>query len=338
MRGCPVAVAFAFAAASLGGGRQGHAEARCAGSDPWVLVQLRADGWSEAQRGSVLLDLQRTLAAQGIDACLGDARPGGEPLATLAIDVSPDSRATVDIEVRDAVTHKRVRRDVDLAPIPSDGRELAVAIEADELLRASWAEIALDTERARRAEPRREVVRSVDQVLAPSRMAGPGALGARLAGEYYFGGTTLLGADALGRLRLAPRLDLELAAGMRASPSSSSAHGRVRALAAGAGLGLLVRIAGTRSASVEAGGGLSASWLEFRAEPVSGADASAYANLLVAARVRVVGRVALGRALHAAAGLGAGAALRGVQATDTGQVVAGATGLELGATLGLEAP
>ena len=97
-------------------------------------------------------------------------------------------------------------------------------------------------------------------------------------------------------------------------------------------------MAGTRSTSLDAGAGLAGSWLEYRGLPVPGADASAYANLLLAARLRLVGRLALGRALAASAGLSCGEALRGVQATDTGQVVTGATGLELGATLGLEAP
>ena len=40
--------------------------------------------------------------------------------------------ATVDIEVRDVVTHKRVNRDVDLSRIPDDGRAAAIAIEADD--------------------------------------------------------------------------------------------------------------------------------------------------------------------------------------------------------------
>ena len=317
---------------------QARAEPRCDGGEPWVLVELRAEGWTDAQRRGVLGDLQHTLAPQGIGACVSGARPAGEPLATLGIDLATDGKATVDIEVRDAVTKKRVRREVDLAGIPADGRELAIAIEADELLRASWAEVALDTERARAAERQREVAGSVAQVLAPARVQSSGALGARAAGEVFLGGATLLGADVFGRVRLGGRAGLELGGELRAGPAVATTHGRVGALAAGGGAGLLFRIAGREAASLDVGAGVAASWLQFRGEPNPGAKSWSYSNLLLVARLRVVGRLALGRSVHAAAGVQAGQTLVGVFARDTGEIVRSASGLAVGATLGLEAP
>jgi hypothetical protein len=303
-----------------------------------VLVELRALGWTETQRAGVLADLGRALAPRRIGVCAGPA-PGGEPpLATVAIELGADERAAVDIEVRDAVTRKRVRRDVDLAPIPPDGRELAVAIEADELLRASWAEVALDTARARAIAPPGDVARSVGDVLEPSRVRGGGAFGARAAADIYAGGAILLGADALGRLPVAGRLGLEIAAGVRASPSATAAHGRVSALAAGGSVGVGARLAGSGRVSLDLGAGLAASWLQFRADADPGATAARFASLLLVVRLRVAGRVALGRAAHLVAGLEGGETLHGVRATDAGNVVVGATGLALGATLGIEAP
>jgi hypothetical protein len=327
------------AAASLPAVRPVLAAPRCGSDQPWVLVQVRGDDWSTADRAVVLADLQRTLATQGIDACLGEAHPSTPALATLAIDVSPGSKGTVDIEVSDAVTHKRVRRDIDLIRIPPDGRAAAIAIEADELLRASWAEIALDTARARAAVPRQEVVRTVSQALTPAPSRRGSTLGARAVSEHYFGGTTLLGADAFGHWPLAPRIDLEIALGGRVSPRAAATHGRVRAVAAGAGLGLSWRLAESqRRASLDGGAALSASWLEFRADPAPGAESSPYASLMVVGRLRLVGRIAVGDRLHLTAGLEGGAALRGVEATDAGQIVASANGVELGALLGLEVP
>ena len=313
---------------------------RCAGDGPWVMLQLGAGGWSEAQRATVLSDLQHTLAGQGIAACSGDAHPISAALATLAIDMSPDSKATVDIEVRDAVTHKRVRRDVDLSRLPADGHAAAIAIEADELLRASWAEVALDTARARQAEAtaRRQVARSVEQVLTPARVGAGGGLGARAAVEHYVGGATLIGGDGVGRVRLGERLQLEIAGTLRVGPSVDAPHGRVSALAGGAGVVLLFRIAGGGRASLAAGGGASASWLQVRAEPAPGAEGASYGNLLAVGRLRLVGRLALGRSVHATAALEGGIALRGVEATDAGEVVARARGVMAGALLGLEAP
>ena len=250
------------------------------------------------------------------------------------------SKATVDIEVRDAVTHKRVRRDVDLSRIPDDGRAAAIAIESDELLRASWAEVALDTARARQAQ-KPAAAGGGQRGAGDWRRAGGegGGLGARAAVEHFFGGTTLVGADGVGRLRLSPRIALEIAGALRFGPSVAAPHGQVSALAAGGSLALLVRIAGGgRRASLAAGAGVSAGWLEFRAEP---RPAPREPRTATCWRWRACGWPAgwrSGARLHGTAGLDGGVALRGVEATDAGAVVARARGAALGATLGLEAP
>jgi hypothetical protein len=321
------------------------AQSGCANSEgPWVQLQLGAQGWSDAQRAAVLSDLQHTLGGQGIAACSGDAHPAAAaPLATLTVDLNPDdaAKATVDIEVRDAVTRKRVRRDVDLSRIPEDGRSAAIAIEADELLRASWAEIALDTARARQAQAnaRPQVVGSVGQVLAPARVGDAGAVGARGVFEHYLGGAdlTLVGGDAFGRV-VAPRWQLEIAGELRTAPATAAPHGRVSAFAAGASVSFFWRVVGGRRGSLAVGAGAAASWLSFRAEPSPGYEGLSYANLLAVGRARAVGRLGLGRALHATAGVDVGAALRGVEATEAGVVVASARGLLLAANVGLESP
>jgi hypothetical protein len=173
--------------------------------------------------------------------------------------------------------------------------------------------------------------------LAPAHDSG-GGLGARAAVEHFFGGVTLIGGDGVGRVGLASRLALEIAGTLRLGPSVSAPHGQVSALAAGGSLALLVRLAGSRRASLAAGAGVSASWLEFRAEASPGADASTYANLLALGSVQLAGRLALGRSVHATLGVAGGVALRGVEATDAGAAVAKARGVALGATLGLETP
>jgi len=285
----------------------------------------------------VLLDLQHGLSAQGIDACAKEERPQATPLATLNIELRGDSKANVEILVQDSVTHKRVSRELDLAKIPSDGRELAVAIEADELLRASWAELALDTERARSAKPRPEVVKSVGEVLAPARIQQKTALEARGAVEYYWDGITLLGADAAGRIPLGGRFQLELAGGVRLSPAQSSMHGSVSALAAGGGARLLLRLTGDEAKSLHLGAGLTLSRIDFRGAANASGESDSYADWLSVARASLLGRLALGRVLGLSAGVSCGGTLRSVEATDAGSVAASARGLELGAMLGLEA-
>ena len=284
-------------AAELRGGRRAVGEAAARGA-----------GWSETQRASVLSDLQHTLAGQGIAACSADAHPAAAALATLAVDLAAEdtAKATVDIEVRDAVTRKRVRRDVDLSRIPDDGRAAAIAIEADELLRASWAEVALDTARAREAQAaaRPQVVGSVQQVLAPARAESGGGLGARAAVEHYFGGTTLVGADGVGRVGLSPRLALEIAGALRLGPSVTAPHGQVSALArgrrpgaAGPDRGRPARVAGRgRRRDRRAGSSSAPSRRRAPRRPAYGEPARRRDAL------RLLGRLALGRSVHATRG------------------------------------
>ena len=99
-------------------------------------------------------------------------------------------------------------RDVDLSRIPDDGHAAAIAIEADELLRASWAEVALDTARARQAQqaPGRRSSAACSQVMAPSRAESGGGLGARGASSTTSAARRCSARTRVGRVRLSPRL------------------------------------------------------------------------------------------------------------------------------------
>lgn len=67
-------------------------------------------------------------------------------LASIAF-VCGDARAplAVRVEIDDHVTRKRLTRDFDLSSLPERSRARALALGAAELLRASWAELALPT-------------------------------------------------------------------------------------------------------------------------------------------------------------------------------------------------
>jgi hypothetical protein len=108
-----------------------------------VLVAL--EGFDPALATEVRKDLAAELAPRGIGVCTAHA-PDGELAAELWLSV-PEP-ALVSIQVDDRVTGKRVARDVPATGIPPGGKALAIAIAADELLRASWAELDLP----RRAE------------------------------------------------------------------------------------------------------------------------------------------------------------------------------------------
>lgn len=347
-------VAQALAASATQGVAVAAMSPGCAGGDgPWTLLQIgppESGGGNRELRERVLFDLQHTLAVRGIASCSSDVHPATPPLAAVEIALTSGERASVDVEIRDAVTPKRLRRDVDLSLIPEDGRAAAIAIEADELLQASLAELALDTARAReaqararaqpeaKAEARSAAERGAASALPPRRMDRVPSVGARAVWERYLGGITLYGADGVGFSPVGARLGVELAGALRFGPAERAPHGQVSAFAAGGGAAVIVRIAGDWATSLATGAGVSLAWLRFRGEPAAGAEGASYGDLLATVKLKMLGRVALGRSLHATAGLDGGVTLRGVEATDAGTTVARARGLVIGATLGLETP
>jgi hypothetical protein len=77
------------------------------------------------------------------------AAPGtgeDDALAVVHIDVSPcrDDASEVAVSIDDLATRKTVRRVIALDDVPAAGRARALALAVAELLRASWAEFALD--------------------------------------------------------------------------------------------------------------------------------------------------------------------------------------------------
>jgi hypothetical protein len=307
------------------------------GGRPWVSVSFEATGFSPRFAERVLSDLRAGLGNRGIDACrLADGR--GEPLASVKIASTTGPSVAVALEIRDAVTEKRVLRDVDLARVPEDGRAFAIAIAVDELVWASWAEIALATRTPRkpRRAPPPEVVRGVENAL-PEREEPATRLGARAAVEHFRGGQTHVGADAAALFPFTERLALELALGIRQGRRVSTEHGHV--LSSAAGLGAMLRVAILHALPLELSlfAGPRAGLARFRGRAGPDARGTELSGVVLYARGGALAGVrALGPLWLEASG-GAGAPIRGLEARDTGRVVSGVSGLELFAALSLMA-
>ncbi len=302
---------------------------------PWVSVAFSAPGWPEGFAERVLGDLRAGLKNRGIETC-GDADPAvGAPIATVRVTSSSGKSVVVAVEIRDALTEKRVSRDIDLARVPEDGRAFAVAIAVDELVWASWAEIALTghRERAPRAAPP-EVVRGVERAM-PRRDTPSLRLGALFVASRYGGGQRELGADASFVFPLPARLGLGVALGLRQGREVDASHGRVQESALG--LGADLRFLPLRTQRVELGLSLGprASLVRFSGRADAAARGSELTGLVLFARAKVIAGVRLLGPLWLEAGFGAGAPLRALEATDAGQVVSGVSGLELTASGGL---
>ena len=341
-------------------------------ADTGVRVSFEGS-WPSGQPGAIVAELRASLAVQGFELCL--AAPLDEIAADqIAVDASavtapprvstptadsprteapsPLARiriqhlgtARTGIEVYERVTDKRVSRDVDLSAFPEDAMALAIAIAADELLRASWAELWTEPEpnslSSRPSAPppaavtawvERERTRVVDaDVLQRSRWLG-------LAAEVrWHGQGALLGGGGLRfEAAVGPRWGIALVfdgARMRTAPA---ANGTVDAVALGGGLDLIVTLVGTRRGlELVAIGGARAHWIRFSgiAEgAASGKDAGSYR---IGLRLGPEGRIQLGP-VQLRMGLWLGGAPRAVSATGDGRVVVGTGGIEAGGIAGV---
>jgi len=197
---------------------------------------------SGADVESVTKLLRAELAARDIDVCPASDGPEAPSIATVSVSANPEG-ALVEVEVHDALTAKRVSRDVDLGPIPQDGRPLTLALIADELLRASWAEIALKHAPAP-AQPVPPGVRDAVREDVP----GPCSTGCTLArweavaeAEAWAGSLGLYGADVRFAVDAAWGLAATARVGIREAPAAQAADGRIHPSAVLGGVGLSLR-------------------------------------------------------------------------------------------------
>ena len=197
---------------------------------------------SGADVESVTRLLRAELAARDIDVCAASDGPETPSIATVSVSAHPDG-ALVEVEVHDALTAKRVSRDVDLGPVPDDGRPLTLALVADELLRASWAEIALKHAPA----PAQPVPAGVRDIVREDA-AGPGSRGGTLArleavaeAETWAGALALYGADVRFAVEAAWGLAATARVGIREAPVTQAPDGRIHPSAVLGGVGLSLR-------------------------------------------------------------------------------------------------
>lgn len=283
--------------------------------------------------GAVRSELRAGLISSHIDVCAEGAGPAAAPLARVSFTPVGEGSTRYSLDVTDSVTQKRIGRDLSLEKLPADGRALALAVAAEELLRASWAELALRGVHSPDTAPPpevRAVVERAGPVPAPPRRA---ALGARLAFEHFFGGQTHFGGDAVLLLPLGSLTGASVALGGRRALSEQAPHGSIgaRALAAELGLSLLL----VQRPGLELGAGVSgrALWLTFEPASAGTARASTQSGLAFIARAGL--SLVFGGKLKSFASLGAGLPLRSFAASDSGAEVTGASSLELFAATGL---
>lgn len=307
---------------------------------PWVTVAFRGEAWDADERSAVLADLRAGLALKGIDACAFGSAGSERPLAVLELVAAEPARVGVGIEVHDALTEKRVLRDLDLRTVASDARALAIAAAADELLRASWAELALEDAPPPSRPPPSEVEQSLRASMVKSRVVGHDrGAGFRAVVEHHGGGLTLVGGDVYVALWPAQRLGFELGLGLREGLTQHAEYGAIesRALCGSFDLAFALLPRGERFGLLaKLGTALTSVRMRGAGDGAGDAQAAEGAGVDVHARVGFAFTYAPIDWLGLRADLGAGGALRGVDATEGGRPVTGTSGLELRGGLGAE--
>lgn len=311
-------------------------------------VELALEGaWADPLRVAVRADLEASLRAQRIE--LVHAADGAERVvATIRITAPSPSVPACLVRIDDAITGKHVERAVDLARVPVDGWSVAIAAGADELLRASWAELAIEDAPPPAIDPPDAIAaiveerivgprveRRVAEALSPPLPRPALALGAGFAVEGYLGGQTLLGGDVRVRLWLVDRVGVDLALGGRGGLDVAGEAGVVRSWALGGDLGpTFLLVPAPSPVRLEAFAALRASYLRFDAEANAGFVAGGAEGLAMIGRAGLRASLAIDRT-EVGLAIGAGVPLLGLEARDERGAITGVSGLEISGALSM---
>jgi hypothetical protein len=305
---------------------------RC-GARGWPWVRLTDDDlpppFDATFRTLLVAQLGAGLEARHIELCAASGTTADGAASEIALSVAHADVVTV--AVRDALTGKRVARDVPLGSVPRDARPLTVALAVDELLRASWVELTL----ADAPAPGLPVPREIDALVAPRAERHRWDLGADFAAEHFGGGTTQAGVDVVVRAAPAPSLFVRVALGLLGGATAHAADGDVRSTALDADVGVELVIP-PRAQRWELALGIDGRLIRarFSGEPhtdARGDDAAATAIYLGAG---LRGSVRLARAFGLSLKGGFGAPVHAIDVFDGDTRVAGLSGPLLSLALG----
>lgn len=316
-----------------------EAQSACRQRTPYLELSMEG-AWPEGTRGGVVAELRAALRAQEFNLCLieGDQR---DSVAMIRLKHISDGR--VRIEVHDAVTDKHVWRELDVSGFDESSRTLAIAIGADELVRASWAELMLEGAPEPATPPPPQVVavveRAVEHAAETRGIASssfPVWLDAAVNLEHYTGGELHLG----GSLSIEPwmhrRAGLRIGLGGRSGARRDGDLGSVRARAVSGELDLVLGLWGEAKRGWQLVGiaGAFVGWLRFRTRPEPGVTGQDDSGVIAGAKAALALRWSAGPArFFLEAGLGA--PFSGVAALDGDARLSGAYGLQTHARIGI---
>jgi len=307
---------------------------------PWLRLEAEAS-LSRSWASSVAAHLGLELGSRGIALCLAPVREdAASPLAVVELRLAEPS--LLEVAIGDLATGRRLTRQVPLDGIPEDARPLAIALAADELLRASWLEASID-----KMQPSPGPTSPVTTVVVPpgareSPENGPARLQTSRAwlsvlgaGEYSTGGQTLGGFDA--RVAWGRRLQVAGRVGYRWGAVVSAEHGNIESSALLGGVSLAYA---TRPEAVW--GGLlfvraDLARIAFEGQAAANAAGGTGSALTVLAGGGLSGWRSLGGAWRLVGEVSLAGVVRPVAAVDAGRDASAFSGAIVGAAFGVSA-
>jgi hypothetical protein len=328
-RGLIFMAAVLVAGATAGEAAAGPASCGSSGR-PWVGI-----GGSAPELPALTDLLRAELRSRGIDLCAGAEQHDEPPIATVDVSLS-EQGAQIVVEVRDRLTAKRVDREVDLAAVPADGRPLTLAVAAGELLRASWAELALASAPPASAPVPPAVEESLGQDLVrPSRSQPTVGFGAAGVIEHWAGGATLYGPDLRVAARLASHLSVALRLGLRDGVTANAPDGEVHPTAWVAGAGATIQVTPWQRVGIDGVGRFDVERVSYVAVPNPRARGSADAGFAVIAGAGVDGWLDLGASVRVMLEGVATVPVRALRPQDAGQDVSSVSGIGFAGGVGV---
>jgi hypothetical protein len=305
-----------------------------------VTLELDPSAVDAELASAARAQLRRAHRPHDLAICTGADRErdpccAGRELGSIRVVGEAAGRARITLH--DPLTAKEVERTIDVMALPADTRGYALAVAIEELLRASWLELALlDRSRVEElAAPAavHEVERALAEAIPAERRT---TLALRGALDVYGGGVVHLGGDLLIAHRALPWLELAIAVGGRRGVSTAAPHGVIdsSALAVEISLAGIALTEGPFSLAIAVGaaGGL----VVFEGVPIELARGASLSDLVVAPFAAVVSTLAWGP-LELRLGVGGGYTVLGLAAADSGARVVAAEGALLRVHLGVGA-
>ena len=182
-----------------------------------------------------------------------------------------------------------------------------------------------------------EVRRSIEPAGSPEPASKlPRRLGMQAAMDHYLRGHTQFGPDIVFALNWAPRFGLRVTGGYRKGWDVAAPDGRIKSSALAMNLDLTIDVLRSRRLELSWTMGERSAWCQFTGNAGTTARNGELSGLTIYARTGMVAAIRAGGRLWLELGASAGVPLRALEATDTGRVVTGVSGLEQSAVIAVK--